>query len=227
MPATPRVAPVPKGYAYGKAQFFGTIMGNQDWSTGWSFLASGAPTAADMNQLALELGSIVDTAWTGPGGTIGIGDVQSSDTLLTGTRCYYYPSGSTKASVQGESIYNPARTGQGTAALPTQTSLVASMRTSRPGRSNRGRMYLPLTGINLNGHQVVPASCADLCHNIAVMLDAFNAYNLAGKTLQAVVASALGPVPITQVLVDSRPDIQRRRADKVIAVYTAATNLAA
>lgn len=208
-------------FAYGRISLFGNIGTAQSWSTGWSFAQQGVPTSTDLHDyLANQVNAAVDAAWTGNAGTVGIGDICSPDTTLVGIRAYYYPAGQKTAAAQGEFEYPVPRVGAGPASLPTQTALVASTLSGLPGRSNRGRMYLPCTGATLNGHQLAPADVNQLATNVATMLSSFNAMVNTPGAARAAIASKNGLVPITQIRIDSETDVQRRRADKLRALAT-------
>lgn len=106
---------------------------------------------------------------------------------------------------------------QGTRAgdlLPTQTSLVLTLKTALAGRSSRGRMYLPMLAQPLVAHQVPDLIIEALADSMAAFLRAIDDMEL--PILNAVVSSpTTSSAPrITQVQVDSLPDVQRRRANR-------------
>jgi hypothetical protein len=110
------------------------------------------------------------------------------------TQSYYYLPNTTKAAMQAQ-----AGAGGGTLAgtgspLPFVTACVASLRSVGTGRSSRGRIYLPKTGgqVDAGSGRVVIAS--------------FTKHDAP---------------PITSVVVNSAPDVQHRRTDKIGAAYTA------
>jgi hypothetical protein len=100
---------------------------------------------------------------------------------------------------------------------PLQVCMVATLITGAAGRRNRGRMYLPANGIGFGSHEFPNARVDAVCQALAAWLDALN--TLDGS---AVVVSQAGTSKraITQVRVDSKPDIQRRRANAQVASHT-------
>jgi len=216
--APPQTPTTVKPYAYGRISFFGRIGADQSWSTGWSFTNTGTPSSQNlMDLLAYQVSQECDLMWNGNNQGVGAASLNAQDTTMTGVRAYWYPAGTNKASAQGEFIYSAPRVGTGTASLPTQTSVVVSTLSGNPGRANRGRMYLPATGATLNGHQLVLAPTGQFTTQIGNALTNFNLIDSAVGDYRCVIASAQAPIPIVRVRVDTRPDIQRRRADKVFA----------
>lgn len=130
---------------------------------------------------------------------------------------YVYP-GST-ATLQAQTILTPNAGGKATAGSPIDTCIVASIRSSVPGRSNRGRMYLPY-------HDTISATTG--------MLSAAtnNTYGTAVKTLFTSVAGYAGYVPVvvsrthgtwqpvSSIVTDNKPDVQRRRENRLLPTAT-------
>jgi hypothetical protein len=141
---------------------------------------------------------------------------------LDGLTGYYYADYPIAATFTAEHVLSTAGSGSG-AVLPNQVSLVATKLTGSAGRRNRGRMYLPFTAFNLaaNG-ELLQADCDDAS---SAVVDFINAVNDVYSPDGACVASVVGSTtrPITQIKVDSRPDIQRRRANsQAVAFQTTA-----
>lgn len=116
----------------------------------------------------------------------------------------------------------PLTAGTGTAAAavnPLQACIVATLQTSVPTRRTRGRMYLPITGRPLTNHQITSAECLTLSSAVATM---FNGMNLLTPAQLSVVASEAGGTvqPVLSVKVDSRVDIQRRRAESETVLFS-------
>lgn len=143
-----------------------------------------------------------------------------ADTAYTEVTAYCYPTGGPAAKyigtapvagVVGNSTFGP---------LPLQVCAVVSLRTGFAGRSYRGRMYLPATGQPLEAdHQMSNTDCQSLAQGYVSFLHDVD-FNNAGKPV--VVSTKLGTAtPIASVVVDSRLDIQRRRANREAAAHTA------
>jgi len=110
-------------------------------------------------------------------------------------------------------------TGAGTS-LPLQCSVVASLRTTLAGRRNRGRMYIPITAAALVNHQLTSADTAAIRGPVAGFLTSINA-NGAIPGSVAVVSQVVGVAnPVTSVIVNSQLDIQRRRAEGQLPLFT-------
>jgi hypothetical protein len=207
----------------------GTIAGSQTWSTGfWTHphTVSGDWTPDNLNVIATAADGFLRTMWTS------IGALNNPDTKFTETVVYWFDPAGTVAHGQGVSAARAALAGTSGAFLPTQTSLVLSLRTGTPGRRGRGRMYWPCAGASLDtGHQLANANVSGAAAAAATMFTALNTYGTPGPgpanllNLQCVVYSDAGSLlsPITSVKVDSEPDVQRRRADRVPVLFTASS----
>lgn len=119
----------------------------------------------------------------------------------------YVAAGPAPASFVGEAALVGVGTGGGQ--LPNQIALVATLLTGAAGRRNRGRMYLPANGMPLTGHQAL----LSLATSVATgMVAIFSQFDDAGVVVVSGVAGTARRV--TSVRVDTRPDVQRRRAGK-------------
>jgi hypothetical protein len=123
--------------------------------------------------------------------------------------------------------------GTGSVYLPAFTALVASFRTAVPGRGGRGRSYLPLTnGTPMSGGQFqISSSAATIVANAyKAMMDSINSATIPAPFTShrvAVRSSSIGTgIPVTSVIVDSLPDAQHRREDKILPLYVIAKDLA-
>lgn len=141
-----------------------------------------------------------------------------SDTVFQKVTTYEYSGGVNTAAWQSTAAI---ASGTGTSvgsSLPLQTSLVVSLRTATPGRSGRGRMYFPCTAFNLSSHLVVNSGVLALANAVAAYFSAINASATIPNAVAAVVSDARSSIyPITSVLVDDKPDTQRRRANRLVA----------
>lgn len=137
----------------------------------------------------------------------------STQTSWEKTSVYFYGTTGTHSTIQGEYILPNAITGSASGSAPNQSALVVSLRTAQPGRSYRGRMFLPFTGgfggasgqlANTDTNAVATAWAAAF----SAMKTAYSAYPVIVSTHLAAKTS------MTDVVVNSRADIQRRRANR-------------
>jgi len=148
----------------------------------------------------------------------------TADSAYDEVRIYGYPDGGPIASVIGAASVTGG-TGTGTDELPLQCATVASLRSDFSGRSRRGRMYLPMTaGLLGVDHQFTNVAAQAIADDTAAFLSAVNAIP---RTFNVVVLSQLGTgsvVPVTEIVVDTRVDTQRRRAqDQAVTAITSAS----
>lgn len=148
--------------------------------------------------------------------------IMNNVTRFTKIRSYTYASGFPATAI-GEADF--AASGTGSTPSPWQMSIVATLRTGLAGRQNRGRMYFPATGIGVGTNGYLSGGIdVDLAPAVAQLLDAANDV----ETLASVVVvsqTATAAHPVTAVSVDNKPDIQRRRANKLIATSTTSADL--
>jgi hypothetical protein len=170
-------------------------------------------------------GSLADAQFIADGvaGLIkGTGAFTNTLSLLAGpgqysqVRVYAYPTGGPSATWVAEASLE--LTGTGTTAMPYQTCAVVSLRTAESGRSARGRMYLPATGIGVGSdHQMSSTFVPDLAEEWATLLTAVDnlvAPDGGNPSVVVVSQTRTNTLIVDRVIVDSRLDIQRRRANK-------------
>lgn len=203
--------------AYLRLVIYGDISLSQTWSCGLAM--SPPPTLVNQGDLDALLAAAEPllSAWWGSSGTTGVGSVNAADTRLLGVRAYLYGSGTGPADLQAIRDRVTPLTGAGNTPSPTQTCLVATMLTGLSGRSYKGRCYTPSTALTLDAtHQ---ASQTQTDRVAGAWRDLINGLNgvAAPEFGRVQVHGSRGNYPVTAVRVDSEPDIQRRRADKIIA----------
>lgn len=197
----------------------GRIRSVQDWSTSvWLLPTVTADflTQANLNIICGAVEPLVNTWWTA------LKTYVQANVDYRGISAYLYNPGSTKADLVAQTVRTPVVGGGGGPTLPAYCSLVASYRTSLPGRSGRGRSYFPLTSAALgSGDLQAPAATAQAVSNAyAAMLTSINSANPTGSgttKLECVVASFTKGLatPITGIVTDTVPDTQHRREDKL------------
>lgn len=208
-----------------KIVLHGTMLGSQTWSTGF-FLAipaaTAVPSAADCTAAAAAANAAALTWW---------GSIKSQEApycSYVGARAYAYAAGSSTSSATGEATSGSPVPGTNGSANVPYVSLVASLRTATSSRSTRGRMYVPYTGgnvIDTNGQATTfqTTAWANAIHDLLATTVEQVAVGLSQPSTELVVASFTdGKVtPVTQIRVDSLPDVQHRRTDKLGAANTA------
>jgi len=202
----------------------GTLRGGEKWQSGF-WLQENPPADNAEAQIAAQL------EFDSEGGTSASSLWNVLKTYLPNTitldsvACYSFPTGGTSASFVGVSSGTPLVGSGSTSALPNQCAMVASLLTGAAGRSHRGRMYLPCGSAEIDAStgQFNLARITDIATVLATKFTDFNTASGSGNVV--LVAQLL--TQATQVLsvrVDSRVDIQRRRAKSqaVANTYAAA-----
>lgn len=196
----------------------GSLGQNEVFATGWWVRAAIPPDTASLQASTDLLRTFMQTGSTGPLATLA--SLIDAGARYNGIRTYFYPSGASQALFQAYSPFTSLYQGSGTGSLPLQTALVATLRSATLGRRSRGRMYLPCTAQPLTGHQVALTQLQSLT---AALKATFNYAQGAGGLGFATVVSFTGHAThdVTQITMDSRTDVQRRRAGKETITATA------
>lgn len=143
-------------------------------------------------------------------------DLCNPSTVYTTVRIGYYAANATSQLFSGEAaIPGGGGNGTGPQVLPNQAALCLTLRTPQTGRRYRGRMYLPATGaaLALPAGNVDPAKALAVCNKAKAFFDALNADPAVG--IVSVASQAAGILTrVNRVGVDTRLDIQRRRANR-------------
>jgi hypothetical protein len=190
----------------------GSLPGGERWSCGFTMAALPVvqpfdPTPAQLTTFAGHAAS----DWADFFGTTGVLTSLSSGVTLGPVKAYYYPSGSSSATKQGQGT--TAATGQGGVVLPNQCALVASLRSDFAGRSARGRIYLPLLAI---GPAVSGAVLNQIAGAVATLIGALNTDASTDFGNATGVCVGVAGSEITHVIIDNIIDTQRRRRDKLV-----------
>lgn len=202
--------------------FSGALPGGEEWTVGLRTVAA-APTAAFLSAAALDLGVLFQTMLnTGLDGVFRLNPAGVTFTKVTARAVDIH--GITTI-VEERSDFGAT----GSAAdqhCPNQTALVFTLKTSRAGKSGKGRVYLPLlspAALDANGR--ISGTVTDhLATNFATFLTAVDAYDHGGAEgpFEIAVQSKVFPgaaAPVTSVAVGNVLDTQRRRRDKLVEVY--------
>lgn len=215
---------MPPAANYARVVYSGYLNGGEIWNTGFSVgTLPGALTQDLADAIADAANKAADQPAFGGFMRIAAGNIWAPSTIWASTKVYLY-AGSGSAVVVAEKFTNPQIPGTAGQVLPNQCCLVVSLRTGAPGRRNRGRMYLPATGGPLgNDAEVAGPKVTAVSAAVALGLSRFND---AGVGNPAVVSQVGGTIRrITQVVTDSRIDIQRRRANRENVTFTQTNNV--
>jgi hypothetical protein len=197
----------------------GLINNVQTWSTGIWIVP--VPTVGTFIQSNLDscvaaFNGFFATWWTA------VKPFASVNTDWRRTTLYYYSAGSTTATGVSVSTASGTVVGTGAAFNPVQTSIVHSLRSAVPNRSGRGRMYVPGTGAGLvTPHQWSLAQTLTQANATKALITSLNAFtsvpgNVTAATVQVISFTHGQNALVTSLVVDSDPDIQRRRSDKIL-----------
>lgn len=191
----------------------GVMPGGEIFETGFWMTGTGVASEATANALAEIIAGTLNSSDASGAMRISSVALWKASVSWTEVRVYAY-NGGTAAAWIGSFILTPARTGTSSGAvLSNQTSMCLSLRTGLAGRRNRGRMYLPVNGLalDLDGQWTV----AQVGPIAAAWAQAFTDIN-ASDTGKIVVVSSVGSTAhqVTSVIIDTRPDVIRRRANQ-------------
>lgn len=212
MPARP--------YDYIRVVHRGHMDSNQTFSFGLSLLPS-APGAisSQLNSLATAVSAAFNTGPLGSGAAIR--SCLGGPGVWNGVTLYYYVAGGNTASLGAAVDYATPVTALGGSTGPNDAAIVCSLRTTTPGRTGRGRAYLPGNGCTFSAHQLSTPTPSAIASNLVSYIQALNLLTYNSGTIAVVVASTRNPPPIvSRVVVDSKVDTQRRRENKIGAATT-------
>jgi len=201
--------PIPEGAA--RVVLSGTAPNSEIFETGFWVAATNLTTRTNTQAFAAAVQtSMQSTAFAG------LVPLISSDTRYTSLKVYSYPSGGPTATYVGEApIVSMVGTGSG--AAPLYQCIVLSLRTGISGRSFRGRMYLPATGTALtSAHRLPTAPVAAAVLGVGNWFNAINAFTGDLTASVSVVSQHLTEhFDVNEVTGDDKPDVQRRRENKM------------
>lgn len=200
--------PLPPGVA--RWTLYGPLTAEERWAFDWWTM----PGTGVADSTAWQ--ATTDAMWTA---LVGIGLHTQVATLLPaaggveGVSSLYYRNSQT-ATFAASHPGNFITAGTSTSVAPLQTSLCVSLLTPIPGRSTRGRLYLPATGASLDTNRRFTTT--QINPVISALKTIINAGRTDGQYGPPVVVSKTHTLatPITQLRWDQRPDIQRRRANR-------------
>lgn len=196
---------------------YGHLLGGEIFNM--SLWAGEAPTGQAATQA--QANAFRDAIVTAMGLTAAPKSFLQTTSGYDGLKVYsYQSSGGHATNIADASMSQP-----GTAAtsfqLPNQAAVCVSLKTDSAGRTKQGRIYMPLGVYGLSSGQLTSGDCTAIAtwwRNLIVSLNTA----IGGPAKIGVLSQKLGTIqPVTAVAVDSKVDIQRRRANKQVAVARA------
>lgn len=199
---------------YCKIVLAGTLPGGEHWSTTF-----GVNPFTNLDQTGLSgLLSELNTVLAAGGGFFSqfslINPAQVTIATITG----YQYQGGPKAAVQAQvtASYTPSATAP---IMPNQVCAVASLRSTLPGRANRGRMYLPALKVVMGTNGI--ASDGNLGSVAQGLATSFGAFNSSGEGKIVIGSQVTGLMhQVSYIQIDAILDTQRRRRDKLTTTIT-------
>jgi hypothetical protein len=191
-----------------RVEIRGTGPGSEIWQTGyWGNTNLTTYTQSTLDALTLNLAGYATTWWNLIKSTI------YTSYSFNEVRTYYYETNGRTADVASIAVNTPNPGTNASALAPIDTAMVCSLRTAKPGRSHRGRMYIPYHGATQPTGLVVASAATTYNNSTAAMLSAVNT----GTALDVVVVSpTLGDsTKVTSTTMDLKPDVQRRRVNRL------------
>lgn len=212
--------------AYQRIHIDGTLgSGAEEFSTSFAVQSLGGDPVTDPAVLAAWADACLALWAPGTGWPGDLRAMLGSTSAITTIRVYNYPAPGSAADALGQSS-TAAVAGSGTVILPFQSSLVYTLRTARPGRSYRGRMYWPFVTASMLATGLVNTASTSLASRASSFAQMLAAHCTAGPlaSLDPMVASAAtGDVtPVTSVRVGNVMDTQRRRRDNLVESFGSA-----
>lgn len=187
----------------------GQLPGGEIWSCTVAYAESHggqmrAPTFTELTGMALALDAQWIVFWNSQTTRWGLG------VNYTGLKAYYRPANQGQATVEGE-VAGVTTSGTGAVTLPNQCARVLTLLSGRPGRKNRGRIYLPMLAFGVGTSQ---APLDEIASNFATAMN--TASDDMNTTFGLDVAILAGELPATTCEVDNLIDTQRRRRNKLV-----------
>lgn len=160
------------------------------------------------------------TEWTNLKAAI-LANMRSIDTIATQTMYSYAASGTTATASAQQA---DAGVGTGSAMThPPQVCQVLTLLTGVAGRQHRGRIYLPATGVAVSSTTELATDTLSTVRSTISLWNKRNALLTLGWAMYVVSQTATSSLPVKTVRADNKLDVQRRRANKLIADATAST----
>lgn len=207
-----------------KIVLYGTLTGGEIWETGFWMTDTGVNSAETATAQAHVIAGTLNSEDDSGAMRITAIRIWDLEVKWVGVRCYGYNGGPTATWV-GDFPLDAPRQGQAPGGpLPHQVCACMTLLTGLAGRSQRGRMYLPATGVSLDsGGQMTHPSIDPVVASWAKAFTDINASD-AGKIV-VYSRTRQATHQVRSVRIDSVPDIQRRRANGLQANYQQAATV--
>lgn len=196
------------------------IWNNSYW---WKPSLPGDPVPSNNAQAAAALAAMIaDAKWTAY--TTFLQSIMPAVCTIDSASLYCYPTGGPAATAVAQQLI-PSVGSNGVGPQIPQCSMVASLRTGQAGRSFRGRVYLPKqSAVLTGGHQFPGTECTAAANAVAAFLSGWSLKTITpsgGGIFAVVVSPTRGSASgVEQVIVDSKPDVQRRRINRMVTENT-------
>lgn len=199
-----------------KAVLGGPIAAQDDWSIG--FWATAAADTGDFNAAAQSIFESFNTKFWSASSSPWKSFVAAATKLSTCT-LYGYSGGVLDG--QGQYAIGAPVAGSGTAIHPAYVAQVFTLRTAQFGRSFRGRVYLPATGMDVASTSLQSMVSQTQCTNLALFLRDALEGGWGDTYVPSVVSQTKGvSTSIQAVVVDTIFDTQHGRVGQETAAGT-------
>jgi hypothetical protein len=196
--------PIPVGVT--KFVLQGTLAGGEIWQTGFWQLGA-VSTPADANTAAQGVWTAFSNTGTGQFGKA-FQNTNNNQVQMSNCSAYSYPHGGPTADVVGTYGPTPVTGTSIASALPDQVAMCVTVLSAMAGASHRGRMYIPVTAVNLaTGALFSTSDVSSIVNGLKAALNAAGGAIVVSQHLDSY-------VPAVGLRADQRPDIQRRRANR-------------
>lgn len=205
---------------YDRLAITGRGPGAEIWQTSIGLVAvgSGPGTQAALQAQANMIEPLVNTWWTS------VKTKVDPSYSYTGISIYQYIAPVTVAQLQARVDRTAVPGTLANGGCPIDTAMVHTLGTGIPGRSTRGRMYVPYHDACVVGTGLWPtAQPATWAGFLKTLLNGITG----GSAFVPVVISRTHGTqnPITSIKVDNKPDVQRRRENRLNASATAVVSV--
>lgn len=199
--------------AHWRVEFSGTI-GVAPWATTLALFSLGSsdPDNYDENVYAQGMADQFRTFWNA-----GLANLNCTDTAFTKATVRWYQANSTAAYLQASAGPAGATVGNQTVSGPASQACCVTIYTAHPGKTGRGRMYLPATaalGSSPDLHRFKAADLSALSDAVQAFFIGVNGISPDSSHIFAPAVASVkdGAVRIwSRQSVDARPDSQEHR----------------
>lgn len=206
-----------------RVSILGTLPGGEVWSVNPVYRLG---TGGDVPTTALQCQQIV-TAINSRVVPTGITGAMTTSTFVTGCRVEArVVNGTLEALAEG--ARSTPTGGTTSSGHPYQTSLVASLRTTHPGPSGRGRLYWPAVGIPILATtlRVNSTSVGTLLIGVKTFLSGIETdieATMGGAALGVWSRKEAAVHAVTSIQIGDVADVQRRRRDQLVEAVQASS----